>query len=152
MNRATLTRLAVVGIVLVATLAVVGGVSAQNDTLNETAPYYDGAEEPDTSGWFEGVDPTTLQGLIAMVGRVGTYVIGGGGTGISGSLLTGVVVAGIGVGSVARANVGGIAGAVLGITAVFAGAATGIAPQWISAVVMFAIGLVVASVLRRVVT
>ena len=152
MTRATLTRLAVVGIVLVATLGAVGGVSAQNDTLNGTAPYYDGAEEPDTSGWFEGVDPTTLSGLVAMIGRVGTFVIGGGGTGVSGSLLTGVAVAGIGVGSVARANVGGVAGAVLGITAVFTGAATGIAPQWISAVVMFAIGLVVASVFRRVVT
>ena len=56
------------------------------------------------------------------------------------------------LGSVARANVGGLAGAVLGITAVFTGAATGIAPQWISAVLMFAIGLVVASVFRRVVT
>ena len=152
MNRTTLTRLAVVALVLVAAFGAVGGVSAQNGTLNETAPYYDGAEEPDTDGWFEGVDPTTLPGLVAMIGRVGTFVIGGGGTGVSGSLLTGVAVAGIGVGSVARANVGGIAGAVLGITAVFAGAATGIAPQWISAVVMFAIGLVVASVLRRVVT
>jgi hypothetical protein len=152
MNRQTRTRLVLVSIVLIAAFGAIGGVSAQNDTLNGTAPYYDGAEEPDTSGWFEGVDPTTLSGLVAMIGRVGTYVIGGGGTGISGSLLTGVVVAGIGVGSVARANVGGIAGAVLGITAVFAGAATGIAPQWISAVIMFAIGLVVASVLRRVVT
>jgi len=152
MKRTTLTRLAVVSLVLIAAFGAIGGVSAQNDTLNETAPYYGDAEEPDTSGWFEGVDPTTLQGLVAMIGRVGTFVIGGGGTGVSGSLLTGVAVAGIGVGSVARANVGGIAGAVLGITAVFTGAATGIAPQWISAVVMFAIGLVVASVLRRVVT
>ncbi|UXF50938.1 MAG: hypothetical protein HQRvContig03_17 [Haloquadratum phage sp.] len=152
MNRRTLTRLALLSIVLLAALGASGGVSAQNDTLNETAPYYDGAEEPDTSGWFEGVDPTTLSGLVAMIGRVGTFVIGGGASGVSGSLLTGVAVAGIGVGSVARANVGGVAGAVLGITAVFAAAATGIAPQWISAVVMFAIGLVVASVLRRVVT
>lgn len=152
MTRQRLTQLAVVGIVLLATLGAVGGVSAQNDTLNETAPYYDDAQEPDTSGWFEGVDPTTLEGLIAMAGRIGTFVIGGGGAGVSGSLLTGVAVAGIGVGSVARANVGGVAGAVLGITAVFAAAATGIAPQWISAVIMFAIGLVLASVLRRVVT
>jgi len=151
MNRQTLTRLAVLSIVLVAAFGAIGGASAQNDTLNETAPYYDGAQEPDTSGWFEGVDPTTLSGLVAMIGRVGTFIIGGGASGVSGSLLTGVAVAGIGVGSVARANVGGVAGAVLGITAVFTGAATGIAPQWISAVVMFAIGLVVASVLRRVV-
>ncbi|MDB2226192.1 hypothetical protein PM023_16215 [Halorubrum ezzemoulense] len=152
MNRQTLTRLAVLSIVLLAALGASGGVSAQNATLNETAPYYDGADEPDTSGWFEGVDPTTLSGLVAMIGRVGTFIIGGGASGVSGSLLTGVAVAGIGVGSVARANVGGVAGAVLGITAVFTGAATGIAPQWISAVLMFAIGLVVASVLRRVVT
>jgi len=152
MNRQTLTRLALLSIVLLTAFAGIGGVSAQNDTLNETAPYYDDAQEPDTSGWFEGVDPTTLPGLVAMVGRIGTFVIGGGGTGVSGSLLTGVAVAGIGVGSVARANVGGVAGAVLGITAVFTGAATGFAPQWISAVIMFAIGLVVASVLRRVVT
>jgi len=151
MNRQTLTRLAVLSIVLVAAFGAIGGASAQNDTLNETAPYYDGAQEPDTSGWFDGVDPTTLSGLVAMIGRVGTFIIGGGASGVSGSLLTGVAVAGIGVGSVARANVGGVAGAVLGITAVFTGAATGIAPQWISAVVMFAIGLVVASVLRRVV-
>jgi hypothetical protein len=142
----------VISIVLVAAFGAAGGVSAQNDTLNETAPYYDGAEEPATSGWFDGIDPTTLSGIVAMIGRVGTFVIGGGATGVSGSLLTGVAVAGIGVGSVARANVGGVAGAVLGITAVFTGAATGIAPQWISAVLMFAIGLVVASVLRRVVT
>jgi len=152
MTRDTHTRLAVVGIVLIVAFGAVGGVSAQNGTLNETAPYYDGAQEPDTSGWFEGVDPTTLSGLVAMIGRVGTYVIGGGGTGVTGSLLTGVTVAGIGVGSVARANVGSVAGVVLGITAVFAGAATGIAPQWIAPVLMFAVGLVLASVLRRVVT
>ena len=56
MNRTTLTRLAVVTLVLVAAFGAVGGVSAQNDTLNETAPYYDGAEKPDTSGWFDGID------------------------------------------------------------------------------------------------
>ena len=152
MKQKTASRLVIVSIVLIAAFGAVSGVSAQNGTLNETAPYYDSAKEPDTSGWFAGIDPTTLTGLVAMIGRVGTYVIGGGGTSISGSLLTGVAVAGIGLGSVARANVGGVAGAVLGITAVFTGAATGIAPQWISAVLMFAIGLVVASVLRRVVT
>jgi len=152
MKQNTLKRIAVVTIVLVAAFGAVGGVTAQNQTVNGTAPYYSDADEPDTSGWFDDVDPTTLSGLVTMVSRVGTFVIGGGATGVSGSLLTGVAVAGIGLGSVARANIGGVAGAVLGITAVFSGVATGIAPQWISAVLMFAIGLVLASVFRRVVT
>ena len=151
MRRDTLTRLAVIGIVLLATAGAIGGVAAEEAT-NETPPYYEEAEEPDTSSWFEGVDPTSLSGIVTMVSRVGTFVIGGGGTGISGQLLTGIAVAGIGLGSVARANVGGVAGVVLGITAVFTGAATGIAPEWISAVVMFSVGLVLASVFRRVVT
>ena len=151
MTRDRLRTLAVVAVVLIATAGAIGGVAAQDDT-NETPPYYDGAEEPDTSSWFDGVDPTSLSGIVTMASRVGTFVIGGGGSGVSGQLLTGVAVAGIGVGSVARANVGGVAGVVLGITAVFTGVATGIAPQWISAVVMFSIGLVLASVFRRVIT
>lgn len=146
-----LTKVAIAAVVLIATVGAIGGVAAQ-DSTNETPPYYDDAEEPDTSSWFDGVDPTSLSGIVTMVSRVGTFVIGGGATGVSGQLLTGVAVAGIGVGSVARANVGGVAGVVLGITAVFTGAATGIAPQWISAVVMFAVGLVLASVFRRVIT
>ncbi|MFW5949423.1 MAG: hypothetical protein ACOCSD_07495 [Halolamina sp.] len=151
MTRQLYTRLAVVALVLVAALGGAGAVSADNDTLNETAPYYGDAEDPDTSGWFDDTDPTELSGIVAMISRIGTFIIGGGGGGVSGSLLTGVAVAGIGVGSVARANVGGAAGVVLGITAVFTGAAAGIAPEWITTVVMFAIGLVVASVFRRVV-
>ena len=148
MTRQRFIQLAVTVVVLVATIGALGGLAA----ADETPPYYDDAEEPETSGWFDGVDPTSLSGIVTMLSRVGTFVIGGGGTGISGQLLTGLAVAGIGVGSVARANVGGVAGVVLGITAVFTGAATGIAPQWISAVVMFAVGLVLASVFRRVVT
>lgn len=149
MNRSTLTLTVVVAVVVAATGAV-GGVAAQS--TNETPDYYGNASEPNTDGWFESVDPTTLEGIVTMLSRIGTYVIGGGGTGISGQLLTGVTVAGIGIGSVARANVGGVAGIVLGITALFAGAATGIAPGWVSAVVMFGVGLVLASVFRRVIT
>ena len=143
---------------LVVLLACLGGpMSAlavaqdNNTTVSEKAPLYENASNPDTDGWFAGVD-TDLPGILTMVSRVGTYVIGGGGSGVSGQLLTGVAVLGIGVGSVARANVGSVAGGVLGVVAIFAGAATGIAPQWLTAVFMFAVGLVLASVFRRVVT
>lgn len=147
MSHNTLTRVVVAAVLLVAISSGLGGVAA-----TEPPDYYGGAEEPDTSDWFEDVDPTTLSGIITMITRVGTYIVGGGGAGISGQLLTGIAVAGIGLGSVARANVGGVAGVVLGITALFVAASTGIAPEWISAVVMFAVGLVLASVFRRVVT
>jgi len=149
MNRSILTLAVAVAVVVAATGAI-GGVAAQS--TNETPDYYGNASEPNTDSWFESVDPTTLEGIVTMVSRIGTYVIGGGGTGISGQLLTGVTVAGIGIGSVARANIGGVAGIVLGISALFAGAATGIAPGWVSAVVMFGVGLVLASVFRRVIT
>jgi len=143
-------------VVLLAT-CVFGGLSSvaiaqdNNTTVEEKAPLYEDAQEPDTDGWFAGLEPD-LPGILTMVSRVGTYVIGGGGSGVSGQLLTGVAVLGIGVGSVARANVGGVAGGVLATIAIFAGAATGIAPQWLTAVVMFAVGLLLASVFRRVVS
>lgn len=152
MTQTSLTRLALATLLLLAAVGGVGGVAAQDNTTNSTPDYYENASEPNTSGWFDGVDPTTLSGIVAMASRAGTFIIGGGGTGVSGQLLTGIAVAGIGIGSVARANVGGVAGAVLGVTAVFAAAATGIAPQWISAVLMFGIGLVLASVFRRIIT
>jgi len=81
---------------------------------------------------------------------VGTFVVGGGGGAVSGSLLTGVLVMGLGLGTVARAGVGEVAGVTLAIAGVFSGVATGIAPQWTSGVLMFGVGLVLASVFRRV--
>jgi len=136
------------GVLIAPTAVAQDGV---NNTTEEKAPLYEDAQQPDTDGWFAGVD-MTLPGLVTMISRVSTFVIGGGGgAGVSGQLLSGVVVLGIGVGTVARANVGAVAGSVLGVTAIFAGATVGIAPQWLTAVVMFAIGLVLASVFRRVV-
>jgi len=150
MKQNRLKHIGLAAMLLVSLFAGVGIVGADN--VSEDAPFYEEAQEPDTDSWFDGVEPTSLSGIVTMVSRVGTFVIGGGGAGISGQLLTGVAVAGIGIGSVARANVGGVAGVVLGITAVFAGVGSGIAPQWISAILMFSIGLVLASVFRRVIT
>jgi hypothetical protein len=148
MRKQTLTLAAAALILLAAGLA--GPVVAQNNTTaSDEAPLYENTSEPNTDSWLDGVNPD-LPGLMTMVGRLGTFVIGGGGGGVNGSLLTGVLVMGLGVGTVARAGVGDIAGVTLAVAGVFAGVATGIAPQWTSGVLMFGVGLVLASVFRRI--
>lgn len=139
--------LACVGLLAVGT----GGVAAQNNTTEDVAPYFSDTEEVSTDSWLAGVEPD-LSGVVTLVSRTGTYVIGGGGSGVGSALLTGVVVMGIGVGSVARARVGSIAGATLTVGGVFAGSAVGIAPSWMTAVVMFGVGLVLAAVAKRMVS
>lgn len=140
-----------IALLVVATLLPVGAAAQTNQTAEDVAPYYNDSQEVDTNRWLRGIS-TDLGGMLQLVGRFGTYVIGGGGTGgINGALMTGVVVMGMGVGVVARAPVGGIAGGVLAVGGVFAGAAVGIAPTWMPAVVMLGVGIVIATVAKRVV-
>lgn len=148
MRKQTLTLAAAALILLAAGLAA-PVVAQNNTTASDEAPLYENTTEPNTDSWLDGVNPD-LPGLMTMVGRLGTFVIGGGGGGVNGSLLTGVLVMGLGLGTVARAGVGDIAGVTLAVAGVFAGVATGIAPQWTSGVLMFGVGLVLASVFRRI--
>jgi len=147
MRRQTL-RTILLALLVVSTLAV-PVVAQNNTTASDEAPIYENSTDPDTDTWLDGVEPT-LPGIVALLGRVGTFVVGGGGGAVSGSLLTGVLVMGLGLGTVARAGVGEVAGVTLAVAGVFSGVATGIAPQWTSGVLMFGIGLVLASVFRRV--
>lgn len=151
MNRKTITSVALVVLVLTLSLGgLAGGAIAQtNTTAEDEAPIYENSTEPNTDTWMDGVEPD-LPGVVTLIGRVGTFVVGGGGGGVNGSLLTGVLVMGMGLGTVARSGVGSVAGGTLAVAGVFAGVATGIAPQWTSGVLMFGIGLVLASVFRRV--
>jgi hypothetical protein len=147
MTRHTL-RTALLALLVVSAIAV--PVAAQdNTTASDEAPLYENSTDPDTDTWLDGVEPT-LPGIVALLGRVGTFVVGGGGGAVSGSLLTGVLVMGLGLGTVARAGVGEVAGVTLAVAGVFSGVATGIAPQWTAGVLMFGVGLVLASVFRRV--
>jgi len=146
------TILICIALVCIGSLAVVtGGVAAQNETREDVAPYYSDTEEVNADSWLAGVEPD-LSGIVTLVSRTGTYVIGGGGSGVGSALLTGVVVMGIGVGTVARARVGTIAGTTLAVGGVFAASAVGIAPSWMTAVVMFGVGLVLAAVAKRMVS
>lgn len=147
MRRHTL-RTILLALLVVSTLAV-PVVAQDNTTASDEAPIYENSTDPDTDTWLDGVEPT-LPGIVALLGRVGTFVVGGGGGAVSGSLLTGVLVMGLGLGTVARAGVGEVAGVTLAVAGVFSGVATGIAPQWTSGVLMFGVGLVLASVFRRV--
>jgi len=126
-------------------------VAADNNTTAEdVAPLYENASTPETDSWLRGVDPD-LDGVLELSSRTGTYVIGGGGTGPSGALLTGLLVLGFGIGAVARSNIGPVAGGTLAVGGTFAAVSVGIAPTWLSGVLMFGIGLIVASVAKRLI-
>jgi len=148
MTRHTL-RTILLALLVVSAIGMPVAAQDNNTTASEKAPIYENSTDPDTDTWLDGVEPT-LPGIVGLLGRVGTFVVGGGGGAVSGSLLTGVLVMGLGLGTVARAGVGEVAGVTLAVAGVFSGVATGIAPQWTSGVLMFGVGLVLASVFRRV--
>lgn len=140
-----------VALVAVSLVAGVGAAQTANKTVDDVAPFYENTTEPDTNRWLLGVEPN-LSGVMMLVGRAGTFVVGGGGTGPGTALLSGVTVMGLGLGTVSRARVGSVAGASLAVGGVFAGTAVGIAPTWMPTIVMFGVGLVLAAVAKRMVS
>jgi len=153
MTQTRIPKAVVIGCVALVSLALLAGsgvAQTNNTTVEDVAPYYQNTSEPDTGGWLLGVD-TDLSGVLTLVGRTGTFVVGGGGTGPGTALLSGVTIMGLGLGTVARARVGSVAGASLAVGGVFAGTAVGIAPTWMPAIVMFGVGLVLAAVAKRMV-
>lgn len=149
MTRHRLRMVALLAVVA-STAILAGTAAADNHTIDEKAPLYENTSEVSTDRWMFGID-TSLGGLVTLASRTGTYVIGGGGGGLSGALLTGVVTMGLAVGTVARAGVGSVAGATLAVAGTFAAVGAGIAPTWMTAVVMFGVGIVLAGVAKRVV-
>jgi hypothetical protein len=143
------TRVLVVAVLVSGLLlAGVGGVSAQS--------YYNQSDndnlDQDRDSWLSGVD-LTLAGLIMLVSRVGTWIIG---TGIqspsgapAGALATGVMLGGLMLGMGASSRVGMVAGGTLGMSSIFAIAAIDFAPSWMYAVALFALGLLASAVIRR---
>jgi hypothetical protein len=132
---------------LVSTLFVApaAGQTYYNNSTN------DGLQE-DRDSWLSGVD-LTLSGLVLLLSRIGTWIIGSGvqtSSGASaGALGTGVLLGGLMLGMGASARVGMVAGGTLGMASIFAIVSIDAAPAWTYAVALFALGLLVAAVLRR---
>lgn len=148
--------LVVAGLV-VAPAVGIGAVAAQSEedeSADEKAPIYDEEDRnPDTDGWLDDVDDPSISSIITLLSRMGSFVIGAGGSGLGQSapaLLTGILVLGTALGMTTGSGVGSIGGSVLAVTGVFSVVAVGLAPEWGTVIAVFGVGLVLAAVFRRV--
>jgi hypothetical protein len=139
--------LLVMGLLLLATVAV-SPAPAQSYYDNTTD---DQEFQEDRDSWMADVD-LTLAGLVTLMSRIGTWLIGSGVAAPSGAsagaLATGVIIGGMMLGFSAPAKVGSVGGGVLGIGGVAAIVAIDAAPVWMYAVMLFALGLLAANVFR----
>lgn len=139
-------------LVALAVLAGGSGAAAAQQANNSTLePYYGNASDDVGNGsWMEGNENGTDPGAIfTYAGRVGSYVIGGDGTG-SGPLLTGMLLLGAMLGLVVGVPVGMVGGGVLAVLALFGVVGVGLAPAWLLPVAIFGIGMLVSTTVRGV--
>lgn len=155
-RRRLLSAALVVSIVTILVgLATVGGATGagggestgvQTTTLPE--PYNDSTPTVGNESWMQGNEEPTLNNVILMFTRVGTFVIGSGG-GALGAALMGLVVFGVVVSMVGGSAPGLVGGAVLGTATIAALSIAGFAAPWTWAVTIFAIGIVLTTVMIR---
>jgi hypothetical protein len=119
------------------------------------AGYYNNTTSTvNSSAWFAGIENMSLPTLGQMATRTLGFVIGtgstipGGGT-FSGTVITGLVVAGILLGAVSGTKIGAPGGAVIAVVAVFGLISVGLAPAWLKVVLLFLIGLTAAAAILR---
>lgn len=150
-----------IGVLLVLLLAglgpvlLVGGSGTVLATNNTTvAPLYNATPAPvvDNASWSQGRHNVTLENVSSYLGSFGPLVIGtGDGNGVAGALITGLLVFGIVISLTGPSRPGTVAGGVLGSVVAAAMVSIGLAPQWILAIVLFAIATLLGAVFLRVV-
>lgn len=136
----------VVVLVLFVLPSIVGAAAALN---NSSADYYENTSTSvNNSSWTAGRGDATLNNTIHYLTRVGTFVIGTDSGGL-GALLTGLVVFGGVLSASSGKRLGIVGGAVAGVATIFALQASGLAPVWLYALGLGALGVVVAVILLR---
>lgn len=126
-------------------------VELEGASSGEIAPYYDEADTSvDNESWLPS-NNATLPSVLNLATRLGTFLVGtdAGGVGASGAILTGLIVFGAVVSLSSGSRVGAVGGAVLGMSTVAALVAAGLAPSWLWALVLFALGVVATAVIAR---
>lgn len=147
--------------IVVAALALpfaAGSVGAQesNETnQTEPAPYYDNTStDVDNESWTAGNEDATFENITTYVSRIGTFVIGsdpGDNNAPTGPLIIGLMVLGAGLGVTVGSDLGIVSGAVLAVLSLAGVSAVGIFPQWVYAIGLFGVGLMLSASFKRVV-
>jgi hypothetical protein len=142
---------------LVLAVATFAGPAVAQETPNDNATYYDGESTETGEGtWLSGLTDATLDDVLTLAMRLGTYVIGGGvtaqgGVGSAGALLTGLLVSGVMAGVGIRSGAGTSGGLIVGIASAFLFVTVGVGATWAYPVVLFVVGLIVAAIFLRLV-
>lgn len=140
---------------VLAASAIVPAAAAQ-EPIKTDAPFYDGENgTTNTTGWLPDGGNATADGMLEMLARIpGIYIGSGGldpsGSGYQGILLLGLVIASSALFAMRGAGVGPIAGSMIGLTVAFGLTTTGIAPRWVQPLLLFALGIPVATAVIRV--
>jgi len=140
---------------LLAVLAVLSVATAPALAQNENGTYYENeTTETNEDVWLSGLTDASLDDIVTLALRLGGFIIGDGaaqgGVGSAGTLLTGLLVAGVMGGIGIRSGAGAAGGAVIAIAGASAFATVGIGATWAYPVVLFVAGLVVAGVLLKI--
>jgi hypothetical protein len=147
--------------VLLALAALVGlgtlpgdAVAQTNNTTATPPPYYENASNSTPSGWLKDRQDPTLVNVSAMVTRLGTFVVGTGGTtqgggGPAGVVVFGLTLIGVVLGVVRGSSVGSVGGPILLIAAAAVIVSVGLAPMWLYAVILLGVGIVAAAAILR---
>jgi len=149
---ATATLLSVTGLLLLGGLAADPAAAQTNNSteIGQVAGYYN---ETNISGvgdsWWAKMDPSDPVGTTIELGQRFPSFVGVGeqdssGTGFQGTLLTGLLMVGIGVGAVSRTGIGEVGGTILSVVVGYVLTDFGLAPVWLKPLLVLPIALLAA--------
>jgi len=144
MTRLTTSIVSAVASLALALTALAGRVSAQNTTT--LPPYYGNQTTPTDGGWMSGASDATLPNIIDLLLRVGTVIVGPGGSvagggGPTGPMLFGFLLVGGAFSAVIGTGMGSVAAGVVFVVVLSGVVTLGFAPSWLFAVLLFGLGV-----------
>lgn len=149
-RKTSLAALALVGAVATVVLATVLAGPATAATPPNTSPYYNNTNHSvNNETWLGNSSEPTLDSVVHLLTRIGTFVIAGGESGAVGTVLTGILVFAAVVGAVGPSQPGAVGGAVLGIATIAGLSVSGLVAPWVWGLVVLAVALVCVTVVIR---
>jgi len=143
-----------VAIAIVLLLSAVAAMAPADGQLANNSTYYENqSSNINNESWLANRQDPTVANFTHYLTRVGGFYIGQqsaqGGVGPAGAMLLSLVLFGAVIGGMRNRRVGPVAGVVLAITLAFAVVTAGTAPNWIYAIALFAIGIVLSAITVR---
>jgi len=139
-----------------AVTALTARVSAQSNNTTTLPPYYNNSTTPTDGAWMGGTTEASLPNIIDLLLRVGTVIVGPGGTvagggGPTGPMLFGFLLIGGAFSAVIGTGMGSVATGVVFVVVLSGVVTLGFAPSWLFAVLLFGLGVLLYRAFQSVV-